>query len=189
MRRCPMCGSWTLEYDDYFGRYRCFSPECEWMPASSTEREFKLLESRKQPKIVHSEHAADLDLNITVTYDSINDVLGFDFGLSKRGVDLPEPDGRLVWKIDTETDTVVGFEILEAKKIKVSEVHIDILTRKRDIEQNLKRLPQPFFCGRPARPLITSVAVAAKTHEPSVPTPVLKNALERFKTECCAQPM
>jgi len=30
MRKCPKCNKWTLEFDDYFGRYRCFNPDCEF---------------------------------------------------------------------------------------------------------------------------------------------------------------
>jgi hypothetical protein len=189
MRQCPICKHWALEYDDYFGRYRCFNPDCEWMPASSAEREINLLETGRQPKIVCEEYVPPLNLTISVTYDPVNDVLGFDFGLGKQAVDVPEPDGRLVWKVDPQTDTVVGFELLEAKRIGVSEVRLDIETRKRDIEQNLKRLPRPFLCGRPTQLLITSIAVLAKAHKAKSPTPLLRNAIERFRTEYCDQPL
>ena len=186
MKQCPMCKRWTLDFDDYFGRYRCFNPHCEWMPASSIERELRLLEARRPPKTVYQECVPDLGLTIKVVYDSVNDVLSFDFALSRHAIDLPEPDGRLVWKIDPNTDTVAGFEILEARELGVSEVRVDIETRKKDIEHDLRRIPRPFFCGRPTRPLITSVAVRAKTSEPQPPLPLLRTAIERFQTEYCS---
>ncbi len=186
MKRCPMCKRWTLEFDDYFGRYRCFNPHCEWMPASSTERELRLLETRRPPRSVYQEHIADLGLTVKVEYDSVNDVLSFDFGLSRHAVDLPEPDGRLVWKIDPHTDTVTGFEILEAKELGVSEVRVDIETRKKGIEHDLRRIPRPFLCGRPTRPLITSVAVRTKTSEPQPLLPPLRTAIERFQSQYCS---
>ena len=185
MRECPVCKHWTLEYDEYFGRYRCFNPECEWMPASSTEREIKLLETRGQPMVLCKKHVPTLDSAVDVAYDPVNDVLRFWFGLGKHAIDLPEPEGRFVWKVDPETDTVVGFEILEARKLGVSQVQLDVETRKRDIEQNLRRLTQPFFCGRPTRPLVASVAVTAKTSRTEVPTPVRRDALEQFRREYC----
>jgi len=187
MRQCPMCEHWTLEYDEYFGRYRCFNPGCEWMPASSTEREIKLLEAGKRPKTICEKYISDLGMTISVAYDPVNDVLGFDFGLSKHSVDLPEPDGRLVWKIAPETDTVAGFDILEARRLGVSEVRINIEARKKDIELSLKRMPKAFLCGRPTRLLITSIAVAAKMHEPAIPSPIVRDAIERFKAEYCGQ--
>lgn len=82
MKQCPMCQKWTLDYDTYFGRYRCFNPDCEWMPSSSAEREIKLLESYQEPIIVDRGEVPELGLSITVTYDKVNDVLDFDFGLA-----------------------------------------------------------------------------------------------------------
>ncbi len=185
MRECPVCQHWTLEYDEYFGRYRCFNPDCEWMPASSTEREIKLLETRNQPTLLCIKHISTSNLATSITCDPVNDVLGFRFGSAKLAIDLPEPDGRLIWKIDPETHSVVGFEILEAKKLGVSHVQIDIESRKRDIEQDLKRLSQPFFYGRPTGPLVARIAVTAKTNGPNVPTPLLRDALEQFGREYC----
>ena len=94
MKKCPECKKWTLDYDTYFGRYRCFNPNCEWMPSSSTEREITLLQSGQQPVIVDTKEFPELGLSVTVTYDEVNDVLDFDFGLNDPTFDLPEPDGR-----------------------------------------------------------------------------------------------
>jgi len=75
MKQCPQCRQWTLDFDEYFGRFRCFNPECEWIPASKTEREMRLLECRKYPIEVCQRELPELGLKLEVKYDSINDVL------------------------------------------------------------------------------------------------------------------
>src|SRR4030042_4951461 len=115
MRKCPKCNKWTLEFDDYFGRYRCFNPDCEWMPPSAAEREIRILKERKEPQIVYSEHIPELGTNVVVKYDSVNDTLSFDFGQEDMTFDLPESDGRMIWKVARSNNTIVGFEIIEAK--------------------------------------------------------------------------
>jgi len=187
MRRCPVCKQWTLDFDDYFGRYRCFNPACEWMPMSPAGREIRRLESYEQPRFLSKERVPELGITITVTYDSTNDILAFGFGTGEPSFDLPEPDGRLVWKVAPRTNTVVGFEILEAKKLGVSEVRVNIETRKEDIERNLRKFPGGFSSGRPTRPLITSVAVAAASEEAEQPTPAFEEAIKKFQAEFCEQ--
>ena len=111
MKRCPECKKWTLEYDVYFGRYRCFNPDCEWMPISSVERELQLLEAYQQPEVISTGELPELGIKITVTYEEVNDVLAFDFRSNEATFDLPEPDGRIIWQIAHRTGTVVGFAI------------------------------------------------------------------------------
>lgn len=36
-RRCPECENWAAEFDQYFKRWRCYWPECGWMPRSGVE--------------------------------------------------------------------------------------------------------------------------------------------------------
>ncbi len=185
MRRCPACKQWTLDFDDYFGRYRCFNPDCRWMPTSPAEREIRRLESYEQPRILSEKPLPQLGITITVTYDSTNDILAFSFGAEEPSFDLPEPDGRLVWKVSPQTNTVVGFEILEAKRLGVSEVRVNIETRKKDIERNLKRFPGGFSFGRPTRPLITSVEFASASEKAEQPTPAFEEAIKEFQAEFC----
>ena len=187
MRPCPRCKQWTLDFDDYFGRYRCFNPDCEWMPMSTAEREIRLLKEHKEPDIVSVEQIPELGVTVTVSYDSISDVLAFDFDGNKSAFRLPEPDGRFVWKIAKDSNTVVGFEILEAKKLGVSEVQVNIIARKKDIEQNLKKVPEAFFSGKPTTMLISSVAIMAKQEEPIPPLPVVKEVIEKFNADYCRQ--
>jgi len=187
MRQCPLCKQWTLDFDDYFGRYRCFNPDCEWMPMSTAEREIRLLREHKEPDIVSVDQIPELGVTVTVSYDSISDVLAFDFDGNKAAFGLPEPDGRFVWKIAKDSDTVVGFEILEAKKLGVSQVQVNIMARKEDIEQNLKKIPEAFLSGKPTRMLISNVAVMAKQEQAISPLPVVKEAIEKFNATYCRQ--
>ena len=185
MRKCPKCHQWTLEFDDYFGRYRCFNPDCEWMPSSAAEREIRLLEERKEPEIVWSEHISELGTDVIVKYDSVNDTLSFDFGPEDITFDLPESDGRMLWKVSRNTNTIIGFDLLEAKRFGVSEVRVDITARKEDIERNLSRIKGAFSSGRPTRLLITSVAVKRVTDEPELKNGPLAKAVDKFQKAFC----
>ena len=180
-----MCKIWTLEYDTYFGRYRCFNHHCEWMPSSSAEREIKLLESYQEPVVVDREEVPELDLTITVTYDKVNDVLDFDFGLCEATFDLPEPDGRIIWRIAHRSGTVVGFVILEAKELGTSQVQVNIAARKENIEQNLKTVPEAFSSGRPTIMLITSVAITAESEQAQASSSAFQQAIEKFESKFC----
>lgn len=165
MKKCPMCNKWTLEYDSYFGRYRCFNSECEWMPKSSSERAISRLNSNRQPIEFGTAKIPDLGLTLTAAYDEDNDVLLFDFGIKEPTYDLPEPDGRVVWKIGNISENMAGFVILEAKDKGVSEVKINIKGRKENIEEVLKNTPEPFFAGRPTRTLIDKVELTVNYKE------------------------
>jgi len=185
MRKCPKCNKWTLEFDDYFGRYRCFNPDCEWMPSSAAEREIRLLEERKEPQAVCIEHIPELGTNVVVKYDSVNDTLSFDFGPEDMTFDLPESDGRMIWKVARSSNTIIGFDILEAKHFGISEVRVDITARKEDIERNLQRIRGAFSSGRPTRLLITSVAVKRETTEPELGDGPFKKAVDEFHRAFC----
>ena len=185
MRKCPECSQWTLEFDDYFGRYRCFNPDCEWMPPSAAEREIRLLEQRKEPRIILSEHIPELGTDVVVKYDSVNDALSFDFGPEDITFDLPESDGRMIWKVSRNSYSIVGFDILDAKRFGVSEVRVDITARKEDIERNLKRIKGAFSSGRPTRLLITSVAIRREIDEPELRNGPLRKAVDEFQKAFC----
>jgi len=188
MRKCPSCQKWTLDFDDYFGRYRCFNPECAWMPPSSTEREIRLLRSRKEPTLVSRQRIEDLDLTFTACYDSENDALVFDFGLSEPTFDLPEADGRMVWRIGRQSDSVSGFCILGAKKFGVSGVVVDVLARKEDIERSLKSIGGVSSSGTVTRVLIDKVLVSAHETGRPVSNPkaakAFQNAITQFASSC-----
>ena len=161
MKQCPACSKWTLDFDDYFGRYRCFNPECGWMPVSSVERQIRLLRSGQEPQELYAEPLAELGLTVRAFYDSVNDALLFDFGLDEPAFEVPEGDGRIVWKIGRQTGSVAGFAILGAREFGVAKVDVDIDARKESIERSQRRVPRALACGRPTRVLIESVSVTA----------------------------
>ncbi len=180
MRKCPDCGHWTLDFDEYFGRFRCFGPKCGWMPASSAEREIRLLREHRQPRTVDVVRIPELGLTMNCAYDSESDVLLFDFGLEEPTFDLPESDGRMIWLIGRESGSAAGFTLLNARKWGVSEIQINIAARKRDIETRLRRFPGAVMSGRPTRVLIENVAVTARSKEeaPQISEPQIRDAFQ-----------
>lgn len=174
-----------MEFDDYFGRYRCFNPVCEWMQSSAAEREIRLLEEREEPRTVWSEYIPELGSTVEVKYDSVNDALSFDFGAEDITFDLPESDGRMIWKVARNSNTIVGFDILEAKRFGISEVRVNVAARKEDIERNLQRIRGAFSSGRPTRLLITSVAVRREVEEPELRNGPLREAVDQFQKVFC----
>ncbi|MGB2986948.1 MAG: hypothetical protein WBE26_13835 [Phycisphaerae bacterium] len=175
MRQCPQCKNWTLEFDDYFGRFRCFDGNCGWMPPSSVERAMRLQESYTEPIPVWSEPIDKLGLTFKVEYDKENDALLFDFGLETPTLEFPEADGRMVWKIARISGSVAGFIILKAKEWGVSEVNINFDARKADIEEGFRRTPEAVWGGRVTRVLIERVKVTA--HSLALPDPAQPQAL------------
>jgi hypothetical protein len=157
MRHCPKCRESSLEFDPYFGRYRCFS--CGWMASSSTEREIRLLEENSHPEEFFKGKIPSSDLVFTAAYDKLNDALLFDFGIKEPTYDLPEPDGRVIWKAGALSDMMAGVVILKAKELDVSEVRIKIgfPARKEAIEGIVKSTPGGFAAGRATRSLIDKI--------------------------------
>ncbi len=169
MRRCPKCEKWTLEFDEYFGRFRCFDPDCGWMPPSTAEREIRLLRSHKQPMRFDSFQIPELDLTLTPFYDAENDALSVDFGLEEPTFDLPEPDGRMIWRIGRRSDVVAGFTIVGVREWAISQITVEFIARRKsDIERGLRRIPGGAAKGRATRDLIEGVVVTAISDEASV---------------------
>jgi len=165
MRKCPACKQWTLDFDEYFGRFRCFNHECGWMTPSSAEREIRLLRAHKEPYIIDEKLIDKMGLAVTSRYDEINDALVFDFGLNEPSFDLPEGDGRMIWKIGHRTGSVAGFTLLGVREFGIEEVNIKILAKKGDIEKRIREIPGATSSGRASRILIESVEVATKEDE------------------------
>lgn len=166
MRQCPKCHNWTLDFDDYFGRFRCLHRTCGWMLPSSAEREIRLLRSHTQPTGLDSVKIPELGLRLTPSYDPENDALSVDFGLEEPTFDLPEPDGRLIWRIGRQSDSVAGFSIVGIREGAVSGITIEFIAkRKHDIEQGLRRIPGVGAKGRATRDLVERVVVTAMSDE------------------------
>ena len=171
MKQCPKCHRWTMDFDEYFGRFRCLASDCGWMVPSTTEREIKLLRSRKQPAKLDSVNIPELNLTLTPSYDAENDVISIDFGLNEPTIDLPDPDGRMIWRIGRRSDRVAGFAIVGANKEgALSDIGIRfIVRRKKDIESRLPKFPRAFAAGRATKNLIDAVIVTAVSDEHDVP--------------------
>jgi len=176
MTQCPSCQKWTLDFDDYFGRFRCFNPDCGWMPASSVDREIQLLRAHRQPSELCSQHIEELGITLRASYDPVNDALLFDFGLDEPTFEMPEGDGIMVWRIGRLTGSVAGFAMLGAKKFGVAKVDVDLDARKESIERGIRNFPKALASGRPTRVLIKSVGVTAHTDERPAPPSRISNA-------------
>ena len=140
MRKCPKCGSWSFDFDDYFGRFRCFNSRCNWMPASAYERQDYSKGIGLGLEKIRKIHIEELGLTITTKYDHDLDYLIFDFGNNHPSFDLPEPDGRMIWQISSETNEVVGFIIAGPKEFGTYSITINIQARKKEIEDELKAI-------------------------------------------------
>lgn len=178
MRQCPKCDKWTMDFDDYFGRFRCFDGQCGWMPPSTTEREIRLLRSHTQPTRLKSVEIPELELTLTPSYDPENDAFSIDFGSNEPTFDLPELDGQMIWRIGRRSDRVAGFTIVGARKASISGISIEfIVKRKRDIEERLQRTQEAVLTGQATRYLIDQVIVMALSKEEPVapPSPEVQN--------------
>ena len=134
------------------------------MPLSAAEREIRLLRSHKEPARLDSFEIPDLGLTLTPCYDPENDALSVDFGSDEATFDLPEPDGRLIWRIGRRSDSIAGFTILGVREGAISKVTIEfIVKRKQDIEKKLRRIPGIGAIGRATRDLIEQVVVTAES--------------------------
>jgi hypothetical protein len=170
MRKCPKCQKWSMDFDEYFSRFRCY--DCGWMPPSTTEREIRLLRSYKQPqKLLDPREIPELGMTVTPVYDAENDALSFDFGLDEPTFDLPDPDGRLIWKIGRNSDNVAGFTIIGVNKLSLSQISVQFIARRKEgIERSLRRIPAALLTGRVTKNLIEQVIVTAVAEEPNETT-------------------
>lgn len=191
MKQCPACHNWTLDYDDYFGRYRCFSADCSWMAPSAVERQIRLLRSYNQPSIIDTRTIDEINMTIVTAYDEENDALILTFSSDHPSFELPEDDGRILWSISRLSGEVTGITIVGARKFGVSEIRIDFGTRKEIIERNMRSIPSAIQTGRPTRSLIESVSITM--HSCTIPaqdvdqdvgmTCAFREALKKFNKE------
>ena len=198
MRQCPACRKWTLDFDEYFGRFRCFDRECGWMPPSATENERRLLGRPEQIMSLGETSVEELGLVVTFSYDCENDTLLLDFGSDEPSIELPEADGGLIWKIGQRSNTVIGFGILAAKKRGVQEVRMEILAaRKESIERHLKGFSIGVPRIRPAKVLVEDLVVRVQASKEDPPksderieriSNAFREGLERFEHAISSDP-
>jgi hypothetical protein len=164
MRKCPACDKWTMDFDEYFGRFRCHNPDCQWMPASSAERRIRRTASLQPLKPLLTEEIPGTGLTLTASYDRENRIVLFDFGIEEPAFDLPESDGQLIWRIGRHTGQVVGFNIniIDPKTFKKFQIRIDIEARKRQLENTFRKDPSTLNSGRITKAFIERIQVAVE---------------------------
>jgi hypothetical protein len=136
------------------------------MPPSSAEREIRLLRSYKEPTLLQTINIPELGLVLTPSYDAENDAFSVDFGREESTFDLPEPDGRLIWRIGRRTEGVAGFTVVGVRENGISEITTEfIVKRKHDIERGLRRIHGVGVQGRATRDMIEQVIVTATTDD------------------------
>ncbi len=167
MSKCPACDKYTLDFDEYFGRFRCFDPHCNWMPSSTTEMELKRLDASEEPVELHGDELDSLQPRVAAYYDPVNDAIVVDFGRGESSFDLPDPDGYMIWKVGHDSGSVNGFVLVGAKKLGIYEIQVDIAARKQAIEQKTKALPEVLRSRYAIRTLIDSVSVTATVNRPT----------------------
>ena len=180
MKNCPICNKWPMEFDDYFGRFRCLNPDCGWMPPSAAEREITLRRKHSAPEDICCIPIQELGLTLKVSYDGENDALLFDFGASKPSFELPEPDGITVWKVGRESGEILGFTVFRVRELGISRVRVDIIsraTRKGEIESGIKRNMDLLAHGRATRMLIDSVTVTTHTESEALSVMIMERAV------------
>jgi hypothetical protein len=92
-----------------------------------------------------------------------------DFGLDESTFDLPEPDGRMIWRIGRRTDVVAGFTIVGIREWAISEITVEFIARRKShIERGLRGIPGAGAKGRATRQLIEGVVVTAILDDVSV---------------------
>lgn len=163
MSKCPACNQWTLDYDEYFGRCRCFDPKCGWMPSSTADMRAKLTCDIAKMQHIGRTALPGLGITISAYYDGVSDALVFDFGLEEPTFDLPDENGRIIWRVGRITGAACGFVILGARKFGVQQVHFDITARKQAVEDSVRSTPQALAAGRPTRTLIEKITIGAST--------------------------
>ncbi|HLA84478.1 MAG TPA: hypothetical protein VJL29_06770 [Thermoguttaceae bacterium] len=183
MRQCPKCGKWTLEFDSYFGRFRCFNGGCGWMAPSSAERAIRLMESRQEPCEAQPVDIPQLGVRLVPSYDPHTDTFSVDFGLGEPTFDLPDPDGRMIWRIGRRTDQVAGFMLAGVRDMGLSSIALQfIVKRKEEIERRLQRIPNVLSTGRITRDVIEQVIVTGFCVQQIAITPELSEDEDRWNT-------
>jgi hypothetical protein len=119
MTKCPACGNWSLGFDEYFGRYRCFRVACGWMPSSMAERCIAIARSGRRPRLIGSVLIAE-GLYFNCAYDRANDVLILsDPTCNGPFVEVPDPHGTLSWRISQTELNVAGCDIVGVRRFGV----------------------------------------------------------------------
>ena len=118
MTKCPACGNWSLDFDEYFGRYRCFRAACGWMPSSMAERCIEIGRSGRRPRPIGS--ICFDERHFHCSYDRVNDVLILETrALDAPFIEVPDPLGTLAWRVSQSDFTVAGCDIVGVRRFGV----------------------------------------------------------------------
>lgn len=166
MKECPKCKLYTVDFDEYFGRHRCFNASCSWMPPSASERQFRLLERGSTPKEIASHNFDDIHMTMNVYYDEVNDVMVFDFCTGEPFFEYPSDDARISWNVGRNTGQFCGFVVYAAKEFGVEEVHLDIVARIGLAAEGIGSKSK-IIAGQPTRNAIEKIGVTLKGYSAS----------------------
>lgn len=188
MRQCPKCNQWTMDFDEYFGRFRCFNAKCSWMPSTAAERHLRLMQENKSPKVIEAIEIPTLQLTLQVFYDETNDTLIFTFNNDQPSFEFPSDDVRVLWNIGRYTGEVLGFVILGAKSFGVKEIELDIVAKREKVSESIKSNLRTLGQGKATKLAIDNVAVKLKTDTKLQKTDIdltskLNTIMERFSAE------
>jgi len=180
MKPCPKCGQWSLAFDDYFGRFRCFGRNCGWMPPSSAEQEMRRCENSKRPEILATVSLTKTGIQVTLSYDDLSDALICSFGETGPTFDLPWPDGKTIWRIGASSCSVVGVAIYGAKEFGLNPEDRKTIASSLDISESLKACSWPLTPGRLSVGLMRKIweHVDPKANSSIAPDPQMELAFD-----------
>lgn len=185
MKQCPKCNQCSVDFDEYFGRFRCFNADCKWMPPSYAERTLRLLENSKCPKEVARLDLDAIGITMTVLYDDVNDILTFDFNTGEPSFDYPSDDARVSWNVGRHTGQLCGIGVCGAKEFGVSEVYMDIVARVVAAKGGSGCLMP--IAGRPNKTTIENIRITLRSNRPTPEMQkVISPAVEQAKKELVA---
>lgn len=168
MKQCPKCNQYAMDFDEYFGRYRCFNANCTWMPPSAAERQLRLLERGVEPSVVDQFDLGDIGVSIRVVYDEVNDILAFNFDAEEPQFDYPSDDARIAWRVGRNTGQLCGLIIYSAKEFGLSEVCLDIIVARIGLAaKGITGQLVPITSNKPTRIVIDKIRVTLKGYRPT----------------------
>jgi len=157
MKLCPSCKQWTLEFDDYFGRFRCLNSECGWAQSSTAELALNRLEKRTEPSFFPVVKCHSTGKVLRPWYDSTNDAFVVDFGQQgEASFDLPE-DARWIWQLSASNGAIMGVVILGAMRWGLGE-KTNLDATMRIIEEMIKSHPDSLCARRASHMFVSRIA-------------------------------
>lgn len=95
--------------------------------------------------------------SVIFIYDDANDALVVQFGEDGPALEVPDPSGRMFWRVTRSGDSVVGLVILSASKWAVQELGSRLCSRRQNVESKLRHLPSALKGSRSSRYIVSSL--------------------------------